>query len=304
MLTTLPFKIIVDSRNAVMGTSNKFSISLPETLHVDKDVAMYVNSASVSNTFLPVGTNIGKKNHYFYWFERLVNVDTVFNRAALPERAYVAEELAGALQTAINNASWFGDNQYSCTFNEETQTITVSRPFDGERSFFIPSNTLLSQPAFQAQTNPMTVGSEAYTIVWRDPQSALGLFGLDHGTSANLDLSALLQLLAQPGLYTSQVTGAIDIRRVHNVYIHSTALSNNNVLGTDGGRTTLVKIPVLGQMGDVLHRYHSGHAYDFVDVSNKTMATLDFEVKDGRGDPLDLRGGTVSIELLFASRPI
>ena len=51
MLTTLPFKIIVDSRNAVTGTANNFSISLPETLHIDKDVAMYVNSASVTNTF-------------------------------------------------------------------------------------------------------------------------------------------------------------------------------------------------------------------------------------------------------------
>ena len=51
MLTTLPFKIIVDSRNAVTGTANNFSISLPETLHIDRDVAMYVNSASVTNTF-------------------------------------------------------------------------------------------------------------------------------------------------------------------------------------------------------------------------------------------------------------
>ena len=62
-------------------------------------------------------------------------------------------------------------------------------------------------------------------------------------------------------------------------------------------------MPVVGETGDVLHRYHSGHAYDFVDVSNKTLATLDFEIKDGRGDSFDLRGGTVSIELLFATRP-
>ena len=127
-----------------MGTSNNCSISLPETLHVDKDVARHINSASVTNTCLPVGTNIGTKNHYFYWFERLANVDTVFNRAALPERAYVAEELASALQTAINNASWFGDHQYSCTYNSDTQTITVLRPFDGERSFFVPSNDLMA----------------------------------------------------------------------------------------------------------------------------------------------------------------
>ena len=104
----------------------------------------------------------------------------------------------------------------------------------------------------------------------------MGLFGLDVGTSANLELPALLQLLGQGGLNSSQETGTIDIRRVHNVYVHSNPLSNNNVIGTDGGRTTLVKIPVLGQIGDVLHRYHSGHACDFVDVSSKTMSTPRF----------------------------
>ena len=69
------------------------------------------------------------------------------------------------------------------------------------------------------------------------------------------------------------------------MFISSDALANNNTIGIPGSRTTLVKIPVLGQMGDILHRYHSGHAYDFVDVSNRTLATLDFEVKDGRGTP-------------------
>ena len=132
----------------------------------------------------------------------------------------------------------------------------------------------------------MTSGSVPFTINWDDPQSAMGLFGLDVGTSANLELPALLQLLGQEGLNTSQETGAINIRRVHNVYVHSNSLSNNNVIGADGGRTTLVKIPVLGQIRDVLHRYHSGHVYDFVDVSNKTLATLDFELKDGMGRPV------------------
>ena len=86
----------------------------------------------------------------------------------------------------------------------------------------------MANPAFQAQTDPMTAGSVAYTIDWSDPPSALGLLGLDRGTSANLDLPALLQLLAQPVVNTSQATGAIDIRRVHNVFISSDALANNN----------------------------------------------------------------------------
>ena len=116
----------------------------------------------------------------------------------------------------------------------DTQTITVLRSYDGERSFFIPSNDLMANPSFQAQTNPMTAGSVAYTIDWSDPQSALGLLGLDRGTSANLDLPALLQLLAQPVMNTSQATGAIDIRRVHNVFISSDALADNTTIGIPG----------------------------------------------------------------------
>ena len=71
-----------------------------------------------------------------------------------------------------------------------------------------------------------------------------------------------------------------------------------------GARTTICKIPVLGQVGDVLHRAHSGHHLDFVDVGNKMLTTLDFEVRDAQNRLLNLRGGTLTLELLFAQRPI
>ena len=87
---------------------------------------------------LPTGTNVSKNNHYFYWFERLKNVDTVFNRVALPESVYVAEELANVLQTSLNNASWFGENQYTCTYNQDKQAITILQPTDNACSFFYP----------------------------------------------------------------------------------------------------------------------------------------------------------------------
>ena len=47
----LPFKIIVDSRTLVRGHASDFEVTLPETLHLDQDAVMYVNSASVTNTF-------------------------------------------------------------------------------------------------------------------------------------------------------------------------------------------------------------------------------------------------------------
>ena len=119
-------------------------------------------------------------------------------------------KLAGAVPTAINAATWFGDGLYTCTYKPERQTILVSRPNDGARTFYVPTDTLMAMPAFQARTNPRTVGSVAYSIDWNNPHSAFDLFGLGKGTSKTLDMSALLQLLAGP-LYRTQETGAVDV---------------------------------------------------------------------------------------------
>ena len=67
----LPFKIIVDSRALTRGHASDFEYSLPETIHLEHDTVMYVNTASVTNTFSATGTQIGTKNHYVYVFEKL-----------------------------------------------------------------------------------------------------------------------------------------------------------------------------------------------------------------------------------------
>ena len=80
-----PFKILVDSRSAVLGHGGSFSISLTETLHMKEDTAMYVNNATLTNTVLSTGTAIGSRNHYFYWVEKLASSNVV-----LP--GYIARE--------------------------------------------------------------------------------------------------------------------------------------------------------------------------------------------------------------------
>ena len=113
-----PFKIIVDSRNASEGHSCRFSYSLPQVAQVPTIFCCYINQASVTNSFLSVGTFVGSKSHFFYWFERLTGNATVFNRAALPEQNYDSESLAAALQTAMNTASWFGGELYTVAYSQ------------------------------------------------------------------------------------------------------------------------------------------------------------------------------------------
>ena len=298
-----PFKIIVDSRNAIEGHGGRFSFQLPEATQVPKNFVCYVSQASVSNSFLTTGTFVGTKNNTFYWFERILNNDTVFNYATLPEQNFDAETLATALQTAINAASWFGGDLYTVTYNESKNTFTIAIPSDGSRFFFIPDDSLMALPQFQAQTNPRTAGYVPWTPNWSNLQSCMGLLGLGKRSSAGKSYDDFLAMLATPQLLISQETGSIDIRRLHNVYIRSQALSSNTIIGPPQSQTLLCKIPVTQQPGDVLSRYHNGATHDYVACSGRTLNMLDFFVTDYDGNAIDMRGGTLSLELLFCNQP-
>ena len=60
-MSDTPFKIIVDSRNASEGHSGRFSFSLPQVTQVPSNFCCYINQASVTNSFLSVGTFVGSK---------------------------------------------------------------------------------------------------------------------------------------------------------------------------------------------------------------------------------------------------
>ena len=230
--------------------------------------------------------------------------DTIFNRAELPAANYNVDSLVEALSTAINSASWFGDNQYSVAYNENRNTLTISRPDDGVRSFFIPDDSLLELPAFQDQTNPRTAGFVAYEVNWRSPQSALGLLGLGKRSSAGTSLTQFMTLIAGTHLKLSQESGSADTRKLHNVYVRSNALSSSSIIGPPQSQTLLCKIPVTNMLGDVLVKYHSGGAHDYINCSGRTLSVLDFYITDYAGNSISLHGGALSLELLFCAPPI
>ena len=300
-----PFKIIVDSRNAIEGHGGRFSFQLPEAMQVPKNYVCYVSQASVSNSFLTTGTFVGSRTNTFYWCERVINNATVFNYATLPEQKYDAESLAGALQLAINNASWFGGgNHYTVTYNESRNTFLISIPSDGSRSFFVPDDSLMELPQFQAQVNPRTAGYAAWTPNWSNLQSCMGLFGLGKRSSEGTSYAAFEALLAAPHLPLLRETGSIDVRRLHNAYIRSRALSSNNIIGPPDAQTLICKIPVTEQPGDILLRYHNGAQHDYIACGGRTLNMLDFFVTDFEGNEISLRGGTLSLELLFCNQPL
>ena len=105
----------------------------------------------------------------------------------MEEQSYAAEELATSLQASMNEASWFGAEPYSCTYNESTQTMLISKPVD-DNSFCLANDDLLLNPGIRTYVLPRTAQFATWEIDYNKLESAMGLFGLGEHSSVNKTL--------------------------------------------------------------------------------------------------------------------
>ena len=119
-------KIVVDSRERTAGTPSDFQVQLPEAITMPRHFGCYVTDIQCQHSFRTVHGNasVGMRNHYFYFFERLVsafhpseNDFTVLNRAVLSPGSYTPTELCAQLATQMNAVSFFGPTAYTVSFS-------------------------------------------------------------------------------------------------------------------------------------------------------------------------------------------
>jgi len=313
-------KIVIDSRTASAGTAESFEVTLPETLALPHHAVCYVTDVAVSHSFLTVDgvTSVASRNHYLYFLERDYRdgaAQTWLNRATLTEGAHTPDELAAEVQTQMNANSMFGTSGYTVSYVTSKNALQVVLDYTNPDplhanfpGFLLVNDDLLADGGFKAYADSRTQssGSRTYTLNWQDPQSAAGLVGLGRGSSLNMRWPLLEGRLAgsPPSLFRVFPTGHVDVRHRHAIYLHSQALSNLRAIGPAGTRTVIARIPVTSIYGGVLMRQHSGHVLDFVACGGRTLRTLDFSLRDSFGRLIDLRGGHVSFEILFAPKPL
>ena len=103
-----------------------------------------------------------------------------------------------------------------------------------------------------------------------------------------------------PKTYT---TNEVDVRNCHTLYLHSNALSNFSSIGPAGSRSVLARLAVTSLSGGVLYKQHSGNMHDAQDCSGKMLSVLDFSVRNSKNEIVDLHGGAISFEIVFAPLP-
>jgi hypothetical protein len=132
--------------------------------------------------------------------------------------------------------------------------------------------------------------------------STQSLLRVSHpSTSFILPESPLSKVVSFPQVSaTSHTSGFVDLRRVHNIFVHSPSFGNYNTVAPGGVRTVLCKIPVEVGYGGLVRWSTGGSSFDYIECGVRSLHLLRLELKDADGHLIDLQGTAFSMTLLFS----
>ena len=278
-------KIFIDSRFLALGNSSSFDYELPEVLELPKDTVAFVTEFTTVASWDTVSAS---RNNQLYVVE---NVGSVYHArtVTLPSGAYDSETLRVVVENALNGAGKFVTGNYNVQRSSSAGTVNTASLGAAFRYFTITisgggSCSFVTDPWLKKQVPTwISYGGEAY-----DP----------------LNLKSTNELFQFPTeVFSSNHTSSfIDLRSTHTLFVHSPSFGNYSCMAPRGVRTAIAKIPCDVAYGGVLHYEHSGSSYDYIDVGSTTLKMLTFELKDARGNLVDLRGGHWSMTLVLARK--
>jgi hypothetical protein len=125
-----------------------------------------------------------------------------------------------------------------------------------------------------------------------------GTFGipLEAGTSST---NSIVSFPTGDAQRSNHVSGFVDLRRVHSLYIHSSSFAAYNSLGPRGVRTIVAKVPVNVGYGGLVTFTSSGSEHDYIESGVSAISSIELQLKDAAGELLSLNNTHWSCTLLF-----
>lgn len=263
-------KIFIDSRHRSSGSPQDFEVSLPESVNFPAGTKAFIDEAYIPASWY----TIDESNEAFYFVYMLNGVKTV-ERTTLVNRFYTATQLAEELKIAMGHPN---DNYPDVVYLASRNVLFFSM----QENFYIPNNADLEAWAREGVPN-----------VPFDHKSCNGILEHENGVATSFEYLTLTRnVWESPGL---------DVIRFHSVFIHS-SLADNQTIDSRGRRTNILKkVSVNASHGEKIFASTS-NSHDWCDVSNTSIRTLRFSLRDRDGNLIDLQGHSWSLSIVFDMR--
>ena len=276
-------KVYVNSSHRTSGINQSptnFHFEFPldvDCSHVSGKCSLAVTSVSLPNVFFGIQAGVNDKLYLYqkHPTSEPLSVNSIITLAA---GNYTSSVLANAILQGITAAA-LGSASYSVSYNAVTQRITITQTNGG--GFLCYDDTTLKT---LGRKDPMNGGLYGTLPVIKNPQSLQQVLNIP---VANTD--------PQPN-FTS---GIITLARVTEAFLRSPNLTNMSTLDSNGRQDVLKRILIDRDFGYVVTTDSNIESSDLMDVSGKTLRSVDFQLTDGHGNTLDLHGTDFSFALNF-----
>jgi hypothetical protein len=274
-------KIYVDTRYRTLdsvSTSN-FKIELPYSVVLPDNSTFQLTDICIEHSWLTVETGIND-TIYIRALSYAGPQEQIFDvLVVLPSQNYTGPTLAAAIQSSLNNQLEAGLPVFSAVYNANPNTITINNTQD----FYFK---ILTDPELATKLNNTWTGPSYDST---NPRSANDLLRNYAGTS--------IVYGKDKGPFTS---GFLDLQPIRNIFISSPNLGSFNTLGSKGEANIICKVPVNADFGYmVICNIIANH--DFLNCSKQTLRTIEFHLKDVKGNYLPLHGGHCSFSIVFSA---
>ena len=259
-------KVYIDSRFRTPDSlsTSSFKFQLARNLYMPKNTVFYIEDVCIPNTWLTI--EAGQNDRlYYYYVDNNTQLRQPLQYVTLGPSQYTAATLAAEIQTQLNIVTAFS-GQIAATANVLYNTISITT---SGVLFYIPTDDeILSSAVGPVNSCNSVLGNTSGVGNYIKPGSPF--------------TSGFLQLTH------------------NNVYISSPNLGTYTTLGARGESNILKKVPVTSSYGYlIVDQYTSNH--DFLDCSEQTLNTLEFNIRDVEGNILNLHNYNVSFSIVFAT---
>ena len=270
-------KVYVNSSHRTRGTPTNFGYEFPLDIDCTGKCSMAVTSVSLPNVFFGLQSGVNDKLYIYQKHPTTESLSTN-NIITLAAGNYTATTLGTAILNGLQAAA-LGSASYSVNYNAVTQRITITQTNGG--GFLVYDDYTLKT---LGRKDPHLGGAAGTMPKIPNPQSLQQILNIP---PAPLDPSPL---------FTS---GIITLVRVTEAMLRSPNITNMSTMDSNGRQDVLKRILIDKDFGYVVTTDSNIETSDLMDVSNKTLRSVDFILSDGHGNVLELHGIDFSFCLNF-----
>jgi len=262
-------KLYIDSRyrTADSNSDSDFKIQLGRNLYLPEDTIMHIENVVMSHSWYTIEAGINDK----MYFQVVQGSSTTCKVITIPSTNYSGSELVPVLQAAFN---YYYPSLFTVSYSLTKNVIIITIA----TGFF----KILTDSELATKLNN----------TWSGPS---------YNTTATASCNDIItnRTINYNNTISPFVSGMLNLQGFRAVYISSSNLSNYNTLGPQGEQNIIKKVATNSDFGYlIVDQIVSDH--DWLECGRMTLNTIDFQIKDVKGNFINFRDSPVSFTVAFS----